>query len=61
MNIKNQKEFNTFALTNINLRSGQAVNLENKIEKLNNLKKVSKVLDSKIIEINKTILNNNEK
>ena len=32
MNIKSQKEFNTFALTNLNLRSGQAVNLENKIE-----------------------------
>ena len=31
-NIKNKREFNTFALTNLNLRPGHAVNITEKIE-----------------------------
>ena len=55
MNINNQKEFNTFASTNLSLRSGHAINLEGKIEKLNNLNNISKVLNTKTNEINKII------
>ena len=55
MNINSKNEFNAFASTNLELRSGQAVNLDNKIENLNNSKNITNVLNSKTNEINNII------